>query len=304
MLAWDTEENKPVPFGANRAVAEMQRTRNMRDGIGDDRDWKVHENETGINVMTLARDKQFGGNQRSSQVVDDRTLWLKYSIFDILYVAGPGAAELMSKSSHLLSKEELAMEGSIINLDCMQRKSIIYNLIEPQKNIVEPIKSIIVRPDGTSVDAAHYFLSKSGLEYGKTPSELDSIHLALSKTSDTFKFDSQRMDGRTHEDIERQRALELEKCFHQIVEVGGQEGLVLKDLAAPYYLGVKSRSMGYWWKIKSDYDASGVVSDVDVVVLGGRYAASLHGSGMIDSILVGCIDDQGTWGMTREGSPQ
>mmetsp|Transcript_7253 Transcript_7253/g.11900 ORF Transcript_7253/g.11900 Transcript_7253/m.11900 type:complete len:1401 (+) Transcript_7253:1066-5268(+) len=303
VLAWDTEENKPVPFGANRAVAEMQRARNMRDGISDDRDWKVHENETGINVMTLARDKQFG-NQRNPQAADDRTLWLKYSIFDILYVAGPGTAELMSKSSHLLSKEELAMEGSIINLDCMQRKSIIYNLIEPQKNIVEPIKSIIVRPDGSSVDAADYFLSKSGLEYGKTPCELDSIHIALSKTSDMFKFDSQRMDGRTHEDIEKQRALELEKCFHQIVEVGGQEGLVLKDLASPYYLGVKSRSMGYWWKIKSDYDASGVVSDVDVVVLGGRYAASLHGSGMIDSILVGCIDDQGTWGMTREGPPQ
>jgi len=104
---------------------------------------------------------------------DDRSLWLKYSIFDILYVAGPGAAELLSKSSHLLSKEELAIEGSIINLTCMQRKSIIYNLIEPQMNTVEPIKSIIVRSDGSSMDAADYFLSKTGMEYGKTPSELD-----------------------------------------------------------------------------------------------------------------------------------
>mmetsp|Transcript_12366 Transcript_12366/g.24742 ORF Transcript_12366/g.24742 Transcript_12366/m.24742 type:complete len:850 (+) Transcript_12366:105-2654(+) len=303
VLAWNTEENKPVPFGANRTIAEIQRARNVKDGISDDRDWKVHENETGINVMALARDKQFG-SQKTPVTFDDRSLWLKYSIFDILYVAGPGAAELLSKSSHLLSKEELAIEGSIINLTCMQRKSIIYNLIEPQMNTVEPIKSIIVRSDGSSMDAADYFLSKTGMEYGKTPSELDSIQLALSNTSDMFKFDTQRMDGRTHENIEKQRALELEKCFHQIVEVGGQEGLVLKDLAAPYYLGVKSRSMGYWWKIKPDYNSSGVVGDVDVIVLGGRYAAGLQRSGLIDSVMVGCIDDQGTWGMTREGRPQ
>jgi len=306
VLAWDIAENKPVPFGANRAVAEIQRARNMTDGISDDRDWKVHEHESGINVMTLARDKQMKGSfgdPKNLPPADGRTLWLKYCIFDILYVAGPGASELMSKSNHLLSKEELAIEGSIINLDCMQRKSILYNLIEPQKNVVEPVKSIIVRSDGSSMDASDYFLSK-GLEYGKTPVELDSIFLALSKNSETFKFDTQRMDGRSHEDIEKQRALELERCFHQIVEVGGQEGLVLKDLAAPYYLGVKSRSMGYWWKIKPDYDASGTASDIDVIVLGGRYAAGLQRSGLIDSILVGCIDDQGTWGMTREGPPQ
>ena len=305
VLAWDTGENKPAPFGANRAVAEMQRNRNVKDGISDDRDWKVHANEPGINVMTLGRDKQFGdGEPKHLPTADDRALWLKYSIFDILYVAGPGASELMSKSSHLLSKEELGIEGSIINLDCMQRKSILYNLIAPQNNIVEPIKSIIIRSDGSSMNARDYFLSKSATEYGKIPSELDSIHLALSKHSDMFKFDTQRMVGKTHEDIEKERALELESCFNQIVEVGGQEGLVLKDLAAPYYLGVKSRSMGYWWKIKPDYDASGTVSDVDVVVLGGRYAAGLHRSGLINSILVGCIDDQGTWGMTREGPPQ
>lgn len=307
VLAWDIEENKPVPFGANRAVAEMQRNRNIMDGISDERDWKVHENESGINVMTLAQDKQMSasfGNPKSHPTVDDRTLWLKYSIFDILYVSGPGSSELMSKSSNLISKEERAKEGSIINLDCMQRKSILFNLIEPQNNTVEPINSVIVRSDGTSMDASDYFLGKSGLEHGKTPSEHDSIQLALSSNSDTFKFDTQRMGGRTHEDIEKQRALELERCFHQIVEVGGREGLVLKDLAAPYYLGNKSRSMGYWWKIKPDYDRSGDASDIDAIVLGGRYAAGLQRSGLIDSILVGCIDDQGNWGMTREGPPQ
>ena len=307
VLAWDIEENKPLPFGSNRAVAEIQRNRNVKDGISDDRDWKVHENESGINFMTLALDKQMTGSfgqPKNIPSTDDRTMWLKYCIFDILYVSGPGRSELLSKSGHLLSKEELAMDGSIINLDCMQRKSIIFNLIEPQVNIVEPVKSVIVRSDGSSMDASDYFLAKSGLEYNKTPCELDSVHLALAKNSDTFKFDTQRMDGRTHEDIEKQRALELERCFHQIVEVGGQEGLVLKDLAAPYYLGVGSRRMGYWWKLKPDYDRSGTVSDVDAIVLGGRYAAGLQRSGLIDSILVGCIDDQGTWGMTREGSPQ
>ena len=301
VLAWDTEENKPVPFGSNRTVAELHRNRNRKDGLNDDRDENFHMNEPGNNVMTIGQDKQFRDTKSIPISEDDRTLWMKYCIYDILFVSGPGKSELLSKSSHLLTKDELSTEGSIINLDCLTRKSIIYNLIQPQINTVEPVKSIIIRSDGSSMDAGDYYLSKCGSEYGRTPSELDSIRLALAKNSDTFKFDSQRLNGRTHEDIEKERSLELEKCFRQIVDVGGQEGLVMKDLAAPYYLGSKSRRLGYWWKLKPDYDA---VWDVDVVVLGGRFGTGYQRSGMIDSILVGCIDDQGTWGMTREGPPQ
>ena len=169
-------------------------------------------------------------------------------MFDILYVDGPGAKDLISKSSHLFAKDEKIQTGSAINMSCMQRKSILYNLITPQKNVVELNRSAIIRSDGSSMDARDYFLG-SELEYGKMPCELDSIHLALSK-SDTTKFDSQRMSGRSHEDIEIQRSLELQALYNDIVTTCGQEGLMFKDLASPYYLGAASRNKGSWWKIK------------------------------------------------------
>lgn len=108
-------------------------------------------------------------------------------------------------------------------MDCMQRKSILYNLIQPQKNIVEHIRSVVVRSDGSSMDAADYFLGRGRLEYGKTPCELDSIYLAMCDKSGTTKFDSQRC-GKTHEEIEIQRSFALEQLYNQIVDTGGQEG--------------------------------------------------------------------------------
>ena len=170
-------------------------------------------------------------------------------MFDLIYVGGPDAKDLISKSSHLFEKDEKIQTGSIINMSCMQRKSILYNLIRPQKNVVEHNRSVIIRSDGSSMDAQDYFLPKE-LEYGLTPCELDSIHLALCNKSDTTKFDSQRMSGRSHEDIEIQRSFELETLYNDIVTNCGQEGLIFKDLASPYYLGKDSRNQGYWYKIK------------------------------------------------------
>ena len=145
-----------------------------------------------------------------------------FLVFDILYVDGPDAEKLISKSSHLFAKDDPIRTGSIINMDYMQRKSILYNLIRPQKNIVEHIMSVIIRSDGSSVDAADYFLGRSGLEYGKTMCELDSIYLALCDKSGTTKFDSQRCK-KSHEEIEIQRSLSLEQVYNNIVDMGGQE---------------------------------------------------------------------------------
>lgn len=54
MIAWDAEENKPVPFGSNRTVAEMNRNRRKRDGTLDRRDLGLHKNETDINVSIIS----------------------------------------------------------------------------------------------------------------------------------------------------------------------------------------------------------------------------------------------------------
>lgn len=199
--------------------------------------------------------------------------------------------ELILKSGDLFPQNESISTGSIVNFDLMRRKSILFNLIVPQQHEVELIPSVIIRSDGTSVDAKDYF-SGSKREYGKSPCAMDSILLAMCDEAKTTMFDPQRLSGRSHEDVEIQRALALEQCYRQIVENSGQEGLLLKDLSSPYYLGAASRSLRYWFKLKPDYDASGQASDVDVLVLGGKYATGFRKAGYLSSLLVGIIDDR------------
>ena len=82
MLAWDGSENKPVPFGSNRAVAEMNRNQRQRDGTLDKRDLNLHKNDTDINVMTVAKDKDLSRSMDKYKplagVCDDQ-YWLQYT---------------------------------------------------------------------------------------------------------------------------------------------------------------------------------------------------------------------------------
>jgi hypothetical protein len=198
---------------------------------------------------------------------------------------------LLAKSKALFPADEPINPGSIINYDLIRRKSILYNLINPQQHEVELISSIVIRSDGTSMNADDYF-SEGSLEFGKTPCAMDSILLAMCEESKTTMFDLQRLSGRTHEDIEVQRSFALEQCYREIVESAGSEGLVLKDLSSPYYLGAASRSLRYWFKLKPDYDRSGQASDIDVLVLGGKYADGFRQAGFLSALLVGIIDDR------------
>lgn len=204
---------------------------------------------------------------------------------------GPGAKDLLSKSKELFPHSEPIVAGSIVNYDLIRRKNILYNLIIPQQHEVELIPSIVVRSDGTSMNAEDYFASGSQ-EYGKSYCAMDSILLAMCDGSDSTEFDIQRLSGRSHEDIEIQRSFALEHCYREIVEAAGSEGLVLKDLSSPYYLGAASRSLRYWYKLKPDYNASGQASDIDVLVLGGNYADGFRQAGFFSALLVGIIDDR------------
>ena len=80
MIAWDCFEDKPIPFGSNRTVAEMQRFRRKREGTLDPRDVDLHKNDTEINVMTLAKNFQMGTSSRFGSVpVDaDDQHWLQF----------------------------------------------------------------------------------------------------------------------------------------------------------------------------------------------------------------------------------
>ncbi len=76
MLSWDSSENKPIPFGTNRTVAEINRNQRYRDGTLDPRDENLHKNDTEINVMALSKaNDQKGGSSLDADV--DRC-WLQY----------------------------------------------------------------------------------------------------------------------------------------------------------------------------------------------------------------------------------
>jgi hypothetical protein len=54
--------------------------------------------------------------------------------------------------------------------------------------------------------------------------------------------------------------------------------------------------MGYWWKLKPDYDQSSAASDIDLLVLGGYYATGFSRRGMMSSLIVGCLDTENRYG--------
>jgi len=61
-------------------------------------------------------------------------------------------------------------------------------------------------------------------------------------------------------------------------------------------VGAKSRSLGYWWKLKPDYDASGTVADIDLLVLGGRFAEGMDRRGLLSSLVLGCLSTEHRYG--------
>ena len=81
MIAWDATENKPIPFGSNRAVAEMNRNRRVRDGTLDKRDLDLHKHNKEINVMTTAKSKDLTSSYGTSKALEGASsddYWLQY----------------------------------------------------------------------------------------------------------------------------------------------------------------------------------------------------------------------------------
>lgn len=78
--------------------------------------------------------------------------------------------------------------------------------------------------------------------------------------------------------------------------VTGEEGLVVKDLTSPYELGVKSKALGHWVKMKPEYGDQ--TEDLDLIVLGAYYGEgkSLRGKGLSTFLLGVRVDADGVGG--------
>lgn len=72
---------------------------------------------------------------------------------------------------------------------------------------------------------------------------------------------------------------------------------MFKDLASSYLFGRDSRKLGNWFKLKEDYVARGHAADIDVVVVGGKFATGARNVGLMNSFTVACLDDDTSQGV-------
>eukprot|EP00557_Chaetoceros_sp_GSL56_P004427 CAMPEP_0176497660 /NCGR_PEP_ID=MMETSP0200_2-20121128/11850_1 /TAXON_ID=947934 /ORGANISM="Chaetoceros sp., Strain GSL56" /LENGTH=1349 /DNA_ID=CAMNT_0017895703 /DNA_START=42 /DNA_END=4088 /DNA_ORIENTATION=- len=293
VTAWDDKKKVTLPFGCNRRVAKLRKEWLHRNRELDERDLNLHDGEEDVNVVSDSFQDQenlgFETNQNSGSHV-----WMKYVIFDILFLGGPDAQKVMEKAFGYLPASHRPMAtGSVLQLDLMKRKRILYTLLKTQKNRLEHVETLVIRSDGNTVEGNIYFSSPESLEYGHPPLILDSINATLDGlVSNITDIDFKRRNMRTDEDIDKERALALDKFYADVVTRRNLEGLIFKDLASPYCFGAKYRKLGYWYKLKDDYSQSGHAADIDVVVVGASFASGTRNSKYLNSFLIACVDDE------------
>jgi hypothetical protein len=260
-----------------------------RKGLLDPRDQGMHSDDRENNSVNSAN--TFSDKAGDVEVGDE--CWLQFVAFDLVYVNGPEATNLLAEtlSEHIVPRP---MPGPIIGLEAVERKKLLYKLLIPQPHEVEIVKTWIVRPNGLldSGDAYFHAVSPSS-ECGFAAYSLDSLSFALSgKIEDLRATDVERRRDRSDDQISEARARAVQSLYETMVEEQRLEGLVFKDLSSPYYLGEESKSTRYWHKFKPDYFNESSASDLDVLVIGAYYATGLRNSGKPSSLLCACVDSE------------
>lgn len=289
VIAWDNRTKTTVPFGDNRSIAKARRIYLDRIGGLDERDLNCHLNDIERNVYTIGNDDIATGKSKYD-ADDGEHVWLRFIIFDILYLSGKDAAFVLENACRHLSEIPQTRSGSLIDFDLMHRKKLLYTLVIPEPEKVEIVETFVIRSDGTMIDGDSYFQSAEK-EFGHSPLILDSISATLDGAiKDMTVVDEKRRKGKSDKEINICRAQALDNLYANLITHRKQEGLVIKDLSSPYGFGHKFRSNGYWLKLKDSYSKSGPASDIDCVVVGGSLAEGRMNSGLLNSFLLACID--------------
>ena len=257
LISWDFEKNRAIPFGLNKTIAKARRDYLIASGQSGNLDLNHHgpDDEKGLSSYDI---DTFSNGAVDLGLIGAKC-GLKYIVFDVLFVGGPDASKVMkclSKFSINNESDQCYKTGSIIDLDLFQRRKLLHNIIKNQKNEVEIVESFVVRSDGTAKCADAYFQDDDSI--------IDSVSCALDEILPTLgEIDTIRRNNKGDDEIEIERALQVEHIYAQIVEQNCEEGLIFKDLNAPYVLGSRSRSTGYWKKLKPDYENNADASDLD-----------------------------------------
>jgi hypothetical protein len=290
VIAWDSVRAEIVPFGSNRTIASLRKDWMRERGLLDDRDQGMHDNDKNERSLNAT-------NSWTTEKIDNSfkevgaECWLQFVAFDVLYVDGPGANDLLSDTV-AESTGARPTPGPIIHLDTIERRKILYKLIDPQPNEVEIIETWVIRPNGATELGQNYFHPFSPTKDGEYAAyTLDSLNCTLKGSVDALvEIDIKRRQDRSDEQISEARAYAIQRLYDRMVEEQRLEGLIFKDLSAPYYLGEESKSMRYWHKFKPDYFNGSVASDLDLVIIGGYYATGRKQSGKPSAILCACVD--------------
>ena len=308
MEAWDNGRQQLISFGSNRTVANYRRDYMRHHNLLESHDKNLHPQESidpNMMVMRVADEFRWIKQASDSHEADEagKHCWLQYVVFDILYVGGPDVNRLLSDCGmeHLVDSQN---SRSIIDLTLMERKQILYQLLEEQTHEIEICPTRVIRPNGDSMDGREYFSTvnppRDCERYLST--RLDSTHESIrgtsleqegaSRTETLEDVDRKRRAGKTKTEIHSLRSQAVESFYKLVVEQHRMEGLVLKDLASPYLFGDESRRRKFWHKYKPEFDNLDIVPDVDVVILGASYATGLSHSGQLSSFLCGIVDSK------------
>ncbi len=210
-----------------------------------------------------------------------------------LKIGGPASSELITNAFRKFDSNypRPRCSGSLLDLDLYQRKVILYELVTSQENVVELVEGIVISSDGKMKESQEYFMHSQPSFKCFNLMTIDSINCTLDGfVASIDEIDKLRKGKRSDLAIDQERANHLDNYYHEIVYHRCLEGMVFKDLSTPYGLGDKFRCLGYWFKLKNDYEKHGNTADIDVVVVGASYATGLSRSGLLNRFLVGCTD--------------
>jgi hypothetical protein len=312
--SWDNAKQELVPFGFNRTIALLRRSYLHRRGLLEAIDSNLHSNaaDDSMRVMGAADDLRFSKNKSADEndnATAGKDAWLQYFIFDILYVGGPDAKKLLVECGldHVQPADRGGDGVSLVQLSALERKQVLYRLVQEQPHEVAICPTVVIRPTGEWVDGAAYFsVTNPMMECGYVVSRLDStLHtirgMSLSATTISHgnvesldEVDRKRRGAKTDAHISGLRSQALDRFYSEVVEQHRYEGLVLKDLASPYIFGRESRKLNYWRKFKPDFEKDAKVVDMDVVILGAYFASGNRHSGQISHFLCGIVDSNDT----------
>jgi DNA ligase-4 len=286
VIAWDNGRQEAIPFGNNRTVALARKRWLDSQGLLEERDSNLHQGQTDLNVMKAGGYDQDGVDNEAGS-----DCWLRYELFDVLYVGGPDAARVIAVATNRTGEEDTIETGSVIHLNGFQRKRLLYQIITPQEKEVMVVPSLVIRPNGVGVNADEYFSATDPLQAvnGQDASIVDSIEWAFeANESDREEYDSQMRGRLSDTEISLKRA-EATDCFYaDIVDKRGLEGIVMKDLNASYLLEGRK----YWAKHKPDHEENSQLNDIDLIILGAYHGTGMGPSGILNAFLLGCVDDE------------